>query len=217
MERHDARTGKRLPTSRASRQDIQAASDSRPQRSTSSHPSAPTSHPSVTSPGLDLPTLRLPALHTPPAQPAMPASPDMVLIPARRAPRSRALAARQPADGDAPLVVPPTPTRRLSAVTTTTPAPIPNGRIFRWSRPATFGLTAVALIVALAFGAHEAQGTGNTPGPSGSAPWYAFAASAAVATVPPPPPAAVRQQQVAVAGQASPLEPCQAKIGRAHV
>jgi hypothetical protein len=211
MERQDARPDTRSRTGRISRLDAQAARDTRTRRAMSPRPSAPpapTSRPAAP-PDLDLPTLRLPALATPPSAatpPAAPGPPGVALSPSRSAPRSRALTARkQPPDGAAPLVVPPTPTRRLRTATAT--APVPRGRVFRWSRPVMFGLTTLTLVLALAFGTHEAlQGNSKTPPPSGRAPWYAFAGSAAIATVAPPPPVAV--QQAAVAGAASPLEPC---------
>lgn len=202
MEQQDARTGKRARMGRVSQPDAQAASDTHSRHATSAGPSAfptPTARPTA-APDLDLPTLRLPALATPPAA-------SGPLRPARSAPRSRALSARmQPPDGAAPLVVPPSPTRRLRAASAT--APVPRGRALRWSRPVTFGLTTLALLLALGFGTHEAQGNGNTPPPSGSAPWYAFAGSAAIATVAPPPPAAAQQAASGGTGMASPLEPC---------
>ncbi len=209
MEQQDARTGKRARAGRVSRPNAQAASDTQSRHATSAGPSslpAPTARPAA-APDLDLPTLRLPSLAKPPTLPAAPGPPSMALRPARSAPRSRALSTRmQPPEGAAPLVVPPSPTRRLRAAMATTP--VPRGPVLRWSRPVTFGLTTLALLLALGFGTHEAQGNGNTPPPSGSAPWYAFAGSAAIATVAPPPPAAAQQAASAGTGMASPLEPC---------
>ena len=149
------------------------------------------------------PTLRLPSFAAPPRSPRTPPQ-------SRPSPTSRALV-RRPAStsdgGDAPLLVPPAPTTRLPVATLARPA-AQRGRALPWARPVTFALVAITLVVALFFGAHQAElGNGNTPAPSGRAPWYAFTGSAAIATVAPPP--VTQQVQLApVAGQASSLEPC---------
>src|SRR5258708_23754813 len=131
MEQQDARTGKRARAGRVSRPDAQAASDTQSRHATSAGPSslpAPTARPAA-APDLELPTLRLPSLAKPPTAPG---PPGMTLSPARSAPRSRALSTRmQPPEGAAPLVVPPSPTRRLRTT------PVPRGPALRSSRPAT--------------------------------------------------------------------------------
>lgn len=100
------------------------------------------------------------------------------------------------------------PTTRLPMATLTRAAG-PRGRALPWARPVTFALVAVTLVVAIFFGANQAElSNGNTPPPSGRAPWYAFAGSAALATVAPPPPVSQQARLTPVSGQASSLEPC---------
>ncbi len=161
------------------------------------HPSEP----------LDIaPTLRLPSLSALPRSPRTPSQSQ-----SRPSSTSRALVRRPaptPDSSDAPLVVPPAPTTRLPVATLARPA-AQRGRALPWARPVTFALVAVTLVVALFFGANQAEfGNGNAPAPSGRAPWYAFTGSAAIATVAPPPPVTQQVRLAPVAGQASSLEPC---------